>query len=101
MHRDGRGLALPILLIAAGVIFLLVNTGAIPAAALQRLGDLWPILLIILGLQLVFNHTLGGRRAQLAGMLAALFIASAAIAFAILAPAEPAGASQVLGIRNG
>ena len=55
-HRH-RGFVFPIILIVVGVIFLLANTGILTEGALQRLGDLWPLLLVLLGLQLVLNHT--------------------------------------------
>ena len=62
MYR-GRGLLFPLLLIGIGVIVLLVNTGVLSQDALQRLGALWPLLLVILGLQLILNHTLPRRQA--------------------------------------
>ena len=94
MTQRGRGLVLPVLLIAAGVIFLLVNTGVLSAELLQRLGDLWPLILVILGLQLIFNHTLPRAQARLAGLLAAVVIVIAAIAYSVLAPAVPTGTDR-------
>lgn len=91
MTRRTRGVALPLLLIAIGLIFLLVNTGVLSADALQRLGDLWPLLLVIVGLQLVFNHTLPRQRAQLAGLVAAALILLAGVGYAITAPATQVG----------
>jgi hypothetical protein len=94
MSRRSRQLALPIVLIAIGAVFLLINTGVLSSDALQRLADLWPALLIIFGLQLVFTHLLGPRRGQIAGLAAAVVIAAAAITYAIVAPAVPATTQQ-------
>ncbi|MEO6797162.1 MAG: DUF5668 domain-containing protein [Candidatus Dormibacter sp.] len=89
-HRT-RGLVFPVLLIAIGIIFLLVNTGVLSPDALQRLGDLWPLILVILGLQLVLNHTLSRPQARVAGLAAAALIIVAAVAYALLAPAAQLG----------
>lgn len=85
MYRT-RGLVLPLLLIAIGVIVLLANLGVLSSEALQRLGDLWPLLLVILGLQLILNHTLPRQQATIAGMAAAAVIVIGAVAFAVWAP---------------
>jgi hypothetical protein len=62
--------------------------------ALQRLGDLWPLLLVILGLQLILNHTLPRRQATLVGLGATVVIVIAAVLYATLAPAASLGARQ-------
>src|SRR5437660_12766177 len=94
MYR-GRGLLFPLLLIGIGVIVLLVNTGVLSQDALQRLGDLWPLLLVILGLQLILNHTLPHRQATLIGLAVTAVIVIAAVAYATLAPATSVGAQKV------
>ncbi|TMF49802.1 MAG: hypothetical protein E6I24_04010, partial [Chloroflexi bacterium] len=63
-----RGLLFPVILIGIGVIVLLANTGVLSRPAVERLGDLWPLLLVILGLQLILNHTLPRRQATLIGL---------------------------------
>ena len=93
MYRN-RGLLLPLVLIAVGAIVLLVNTGVLSSDALLRLGELWPLLLVILGLQLILNHTLPRRQATLIGLAATLVIVIAAVAYAALAPAVPFGTRQ-------
>jgi len=90
MYRN-RGLLFPLVLIAIGVIVLLVNTGVLSPEAVQRLGDLWPLLLVILGLQLILNHTMPRQQATLIGLGAAAVIVVAAVAYATLAPAAPLG----------
>lgn len=91
--RDSR-LTFPVLLIAIGLIFLLINSKVLSSEALQRLAQLWPLLLVILGLQLVFRYLLDPRRSRIAGMAAAAVIVVAAFAYAIAGPAVPADTQQ-------
>ena len=93
MYRN-RGLLFPLILIAIGAIVLLANTGVLSSEALLRLGDLWPLLLVILGLQLILNHTLPRQQATLIGLGATVVIVIAAVAYAALAPAAPFGTRQ-------
>jgi hypothetical protein len=90
MSRN-RGLIVPLILIGIGVIVLLVNLGVLSAAALSRLADLWPLLLVIIGLQLVLNHTLPRQQATLVGLGAAAVIVIAAIAYVTLGPGNQFG----------
>src|SRR5438876_4493155 len=93
MFRN-RGLLLPLVLIAIGIIVLLANSGVLSAQALERLGDLWPLLLVILGLQLILNHTLPRQQATLVGVGAAVVIVVAAVLYATLAPASSLGGAR-------
>ena len=90
-----RGLILPLILIGIGVVVLLANTGVLSRQAVERLGDLWPLLLVILGLQLILNHTLPRRQATLIGLAVTAVIVIAAVAYATLAPATSVGAQKV------
>jgi hypothetical protein len=90
MYRN-RGLLFPLILIGIGAIVVLANTGVLSADAVLRLGDLWPLLLVILGLQLILNHTLPRQQATLVGLGATIIIVIAAVAYAALAPAPPFG----------
>src|SRR5207245_3257313 len=90
MSRN-RGLLFPLILIAIGVVVLLANTGVVSREALERLGDLWPLLLVILGLQLILNYTLPRRQATLIGLAVAAVLVIAAVAYATLAPATSVG----------
>jgi len=90
-----RGLILPLILIGIGVVVLLANTGVLSQPAVERLGDLWPMLLVILGLQLILNHTLPRRQATLIGLAVSAVIVIGAVAYATLAPATSVGAQKV------
>src|SRR5256885_16210005 len=88
MSRN-RGLLFPLILIAIGVIVLLANTGVLSRPALERLGDLWPLLLVILGLQLILNYTLPRRQALLIGLPVAAVVVTAPLRYATPAPPPP------------
>jgi hypothetical protein len=90
-----RSLFFPVVLIAIGIIVLLSNTGVLSAQALERLGDLWPLLLVIFGLQLILNHTLPRQQATLVGLGATVVIVVAAVAYAVLAPATSFGTQGI------
>jgi Domain of unknown function (DUF5668) len=93
MYRN-RGLVFPLILIGIGAIVLLANTGVLSSDAVLRLGDLWPLLLVILGLQLILNHTLPRQQATFIGLGATVIIVIAAVAYAAFAPAPPFGTRQ-------
>lgn len=80
----------PIVLIGAGVILLLRNLGYLQAFNFQLLLRLWPLILVIIGLDLIF-----GRRFPWAGALIALLAVGGVIAFLYYAPSlginSPAG----------
>jgi hypothetical protein len=94
-RNRGRGLIFPVLLIAVGLIFLLANTGVLSEGALQRLRELWPVLLVLLGLQLVLNHTLPRPQATLVGLVAMGVAIIAALAYAVLGPTSATAAQPI------
>src|SRR5438874_6768099 len=89
-----RGLILPLILIGIGVVVLLANTGVLSRQAVERLGDLWPLLLVILGLQLILNHTLHRLQATLFGLAGAAVVERDAVACDIVAAAALVGRQQ-------
>src|SRR5256885_5849206 len=93
MYRN-RSLLFSLLLIAIGAIIVLANLGVLTSDALLRLGDLWPLLLVILGLQLILNHTVPRQQATMIGLGATFVIVIAAVAYASLAPATNFGTRQ-------
>ncbi len=64
--RRGLDLFWPIILIGAGIIFLLANLGIIPSNPWPLIWNLWPIILIVIGLDILF-----GRRSLLGGLVGA------------------------------
>lgn len=65
--RRGPDLFWPIILIGAGVIFLLANLGVIPSNPWPVIWNLWPVILIVIGLDILF-----GRRSLLGGLVGAV-----------------------------
>ena len=59
----------PAILILTGVLALVAETGAISGERLLRLADLWPVILIVIGLELVNRRVLQGPRRDLATAL--------------------------------
>jgi hypothetical protein len=90
------GLLLPVLLIAAGVIAILLNFGWIPAARLLRAFDLWPLVLVVAGLGLVFRALFEPPLARSLTVAAAVLALAGIVAYVILAPPAP-GATSVAG----
>jgi hypothetical protein len=89
-----RGLVLPSILVAVGVVALLVNTGVIPAAALSRLADVWPLVLIVLGVDMVLRAKMDPVRAGRLG------IVTVAVACAVALVYASVGSSLTVGERT-
>src|SRR5438105_848230 len=69
-RRRGAGVVLPVLLIGLGVIFLLQNLGVLNREAWRSLFQLWPLLLVVIGLDLMLrDHLPAAARAPLALVL--------------------------------
>ncbi len=72
----------PIVLIGAGVILLLVNLEIIPSINLWQILRLWPLILVVIGLDIIF-----GRRAPWVGGVIGLVAVGGVIALLIFGPA--------------
>ena len=91
-----RNLILPAVLIAVGILALLVNLGAIPTDRLYRLADLWPALLIVLGVVLLVNRArLPAPAEAIAEALIVIVALVGAGAYVALGPAIPVGTHQM------
>jgi hypothetical protein len=76
----------PALLILAGIVALLVNTGRISADRLAELWNLWPVILILIGLELIIRRSVHGRSGEIAAALIALLAIGGAVAYIAVAP---------------
>jgi len=76
-----RSLFWPILLIGTGCIWLLANLGVLPAISWRFFFRLWPLVLIVIGLDIII-----GRRSPAIGGLIGLGAVAAVIALVLLAP---------------
>lgn len=98
MNGRYRSFFWPGLLILIGVVALLANTGQISADRAAELWNLWPVILILIGLELVIRRTVPGRSGEIAMALIALLAVAGAVAYVAVAP-NP-GATQVLDIKD-
>ena len=68
-YRRRGGFVWPLILISAGVIFLLNNMGKLSWSVWDALWSLWPVLLIAIGLDILF-----GRRSAIGSLIALVLI---------------------------
>src|SRR5260370_11400805 len=73
-------------LMLIGIVALVVNSGVISTDRLNLLFDLWPVILIVIGLELLARRTIPGQNGDVAGVLIVLLAAGGAIAYVALAP---------------
>lgn len=81
-----RDAALPLILIAVGVVALLANAGVLSRQALVNLGFLWPLVLVVVGLVFILRAVLPGPAAAGAGLAVAAIIVAAALIVAVAGP---------------
>jgi hypothetical protein len=110
-QRRRGGVVWPLILIFIGGVFLLQNTGYLPSNFWMNLWRLWPLVLVLVGIELLFAHRIPW--VALAGLGAVVLIFGAIVASARLPSASgPAvtrttqtdlgGASQaVVTVRSG
>jgi cell wall-active antibiotic response 4TMS protein YvqF len=91
MRTRYAGFFWPAVLILIGVFALLVNSGIITVDRLYRLVDLWPLILVVIGLQLITRRAFQGPTAQLAAALIVVIAAVGAVAYVALGPSLPGG----------
>ena len=80
----------PGILILAGVIALLVNTGQVSVERLGLLFALWPVILIVIGLEMVVRRTLQGQTGDVAAA-AIVIVALVGAAVYVAAAPNPSG----------
>jgi Domain of unknown function (DUF5668) len=81
-----RSFIWPAIFILAGVFALLANEGVLSVDSLYQLVDLWPLILIVSGLEIIVHRSLQGRAAELAAPLIVLVAIAGAIAYVAVAP---------------
>jgi Domain of unknown function (DUF5668) len=91
MRRGYGSLFWPAILILVGVFALLVNGGLVPVERLDRLADLWPLILIVIGLELVVRRAVQGAAAEIAAALIVLLAIGGAAAYVAVGPSIPIG----------
>jgi hypothetical protein len=91
MRYRYRSFFWPAALILVGVFALLVNSGLVAPERLARLADLWPLILVVIGLELLVRRSLQGANAELAAVLIVVLAIVGATAYVALGPAIPTG----------
>jgi hypothetical protein len=91
MRRSYRSFFWPVVLIVVGLIALLVQLNLISSDRLYRLADLWPLILIVIGAELISRRALKGTAVDVATALILLIAAGGAVAYVSLGPAIPGG----------
>lgn len=76
--RRYRSFFWPTVLIGVGLVWLLANLGIISPVSINSILRLWPLILIVLGLDLLFGH-----RASWAGALIGILAVAAVIGFLV------------------
>jgi hypothetical protein len=76
-----RGVFWPLLLIALGIVFLLANFGLITGVSWLAILSLWPLLLILIGLDVAF-----GRRWPVAALAVEVLVIAAGLALVAASP---------------
>lgn len=85
-----RSFLWPAVFILAGILALLVNTGAIPIDHLDLLLNLWPLILVVIGLELIVRHSVQGLAGEVAAVLIVLVAVAGAVAYVAVAPSPNA-----------
>jgi cell wall-active antibiotic response 4TMS protein YvqF len=83
-----RSFIWPALLILAGVVALLVNIGQIPVDRLYQALNLWPLVLVVIGLELIVRRTVHGTSGDVAAALIVLLAVVGAAAYVTIAPSS-------------
>jgi hypothetical protein len=90
--RRSYGFVFPTILVVGGVLILLANLGTLPADAGWRLLQLWPLLLVMLGVELLVPYVFHGGATLAASLLLVGLIAAGGVAYALAGPTFGGGA---------
>jgi cell wall-active antibiotic response 4TMS protein YvqF len=93
---SGRGFSWPLVLIAIGIIFLLANFGVIPGVSPLGLLNLWPLLLILAGVDIA-----AGRRWPLAALGIDIAVIALGLALLVTQPTFAGGPFFGIGTAAG
>jgi len=86
-----RSLVLPLILIGIGVVALLANVGVLSADAIDRAVSLWPLILVLVGAELIVHRVLPAASATVAGMVLFGLLLVAVVSYAAFGPRVPSG----------
>lgn len=92
--RQYRTFFWPAVLILIGIVALLVNTGRLPVERLYLLFDLWPLILIVVGVEIIIRRSVRGAASEVAAILVVVLAIAGALAYVAVGPAS-AGSSTL------
>ena len=95
--RDYRGVFWPAVLILVGVVALLANAGLISTDRLSLFADMWPLILIVIGLEMIARRRLQGAAADLAAVLIVVIAAGGTL---VTSPWRPTPARPTSSTRR-
>ncbi len=95
MRYRYRSFFWPAVLILVGVFALLVNSGLVAPERIARLVDLWPLILVVIGLELLVRRSIKRANAELAAVLIVAVAISGAAAYVALGPPVRTGAQTL------
>ena len=90
-HRRRSGFVLPAILILGGALILLANLGTLPQDAGWRILQLWPLILVAIGVELLVPRMVNGAAAQVIALVLVVLIAVAGFAYALAGPSIAGG----------
>ena len=90
MQPRYRSFFWPAVLILAGIVALLVNLGALPVERLILLVSLWPLILIVIGLEIIVRRGFHGTAADVAAALVVILAVAGAAAYVAINPSPAA-----------
>ena len=86
-----RSLVLPLILIGIGVVALLANLGVVSSDAIDRTVSLWPLILVLVGAELIVHRVLPPASATVAGLAVLGLLLVVVLSYAALGPRVPSG----------
>jgi len=108
VRRQSPAVFVPVLLLLAGVLLLLLNLDALPEGAGWRLLLISPLILVMLGLQIVIRRSLAGEAAVAVGLAAVGLVGLLGLGFVALGPVAVPGSvttftssSPLAGVSSG
>ncbi|MDE3077929.1 MAG: hypothetical protein KGJ86_21100, partial [Chloroflexota bacterium] len=102
IRRHRRSVFWPLILIAVGSIFLLQNFGLLSWDIWSQLWRLWPLLLVVVGIELIFRDALPGAFGSVVAVVLIVAVLAVAVGFSgSLAPAAPSASSATSQALNG
>jgi len=90
MQPRYRSFFWPAVLILAGLVALLVNVGAFPVDRLILLINLWPLILIVVGLEIIVRRGFHGTAADIAAALVVILAVAGAAGYLAINPSPTA-----------